>query len=220
MSHNISRRSIAKGAAWAAPVTLAATSIPAYAASTNLFYELSASWETHYQVATNSWKCGLTNWQANGYLSKFEFYTNVSILGATPGFGVYEYNGSPATGVTLNSLQIQVAYPVGYVKSMTVTSGSYTVSGPQRMSVPGGDLSEYDVFTFTFTGPTRGKTASTELASTWTGSPLTTSVEFNNTICVPQKLGTYHIRYLGSFTTDNGFTRNFADFGWLATPYG
>lgn len=220
MSKNFSRRSIAKGAAWAAPVAIATTSIPAYAASPEVFYELSASWMSRYQVATNGLKCGYTGWSPNGYLTKFEFYTNVSILDATPGFGVYELFDSPTTGVKLNSLQIQVAYPVGYVNSMTVTSGSYTVSGPQRMSVPGGDLAEYDVFTFTFTGPTRGTTASTELASTWTGSPLTTSVDFNKTICVPQKLGTYHIRYLGSFTTDNGFTRNFADFGWLATPYG
>lgn len=220
MTHNISRRSIAKGAAWAAPVTLAAASIPAYAASTNVSYELSASWMSRYQVVSNSWSCGYTNWSANGYLSNFEFYTKDSVLGATPGFGVYELNGSPTTGVTLNSLQIQVAYPVGYINSMSVTSGSYTVSGPRRMSVPGATLSEYDVFTFTFTGTTRGKTASTEIASTWIGSPLATRVDFNKTICVPQKLGAYYVRYLGSFTTDNGFTKNFADFGWLATPYG
>lgn len=220
MSHNISRRSIAKGAAWAAPVTLAATSIPAYAASTNVSYELSGSWMTRYQVATNGWSCGYDGWSAKGYLTKFQFYTDVSVLGATPGFGVYELNGSPTTGVTLNNLQIQVAYPVGYVKSMTVTKGSYTVSGPQRMSVPGAKLSQYDVFTFTFTGPTRGTSAPTELASTWTGSPLNTTVDFNTSICVPQSLGVYYIRFLGSFTTDNGFTRNFADFGWLETPYG
>lgn len=220
MSHNISRRSVAKGAAWAAPVTVAATTIPAYAASTNVSYELSGSWMTRYKVATNGWRCGYTGWKANGYLSSFQFYTNVSILGATPGFGVYELNGSPTTGVTLDNLQIQVAYPMDYIRSMSVASGSYTVSGPQRMSVPGGDLGEYDVFTFTFTGPKQGTTAPTELESTWVGSPLVANVNFNDTICVPQTLGTYHIRYLGSFTTDNGFKRNFADFGWLATPYG
>lgn len=177
MSQNISRRSLAKGVAWVAPVTVAATSIPAYAASTNVFYELSASWKTYYQVAANGWNCGYTNWTANGYLSKFEFYTNTSILGAIPGFGVYELDGSPTTGVTLNSLQLQVAYPVDYVKSMSVTSGSYTVAGPERMSIPGASLREYDVFTFTFTGSNRGTSAPTELASTWAGSPLVATVD-------------------------------------------
>lgn len=35
MTHNISRRAVAKGAAWAAPAVLASTAIPAYAASAN-----------------------------------------------------------------------------------------------------------------------------------------------------------------------------------------
>ena len=33
MTHNVSRRTLAKGAAWAAPAVVATTAIPAYAAS-------------------------------------------------------------------------------------------------------------------------------------------------------------------------------------------
>lgn len=211
MSQSISRRSLAKGAAWAAPVTVATAAIPAYAASNNRKYELSGSWLAHYQNFSNSWSgCG---WSA-GQLTTFEFYTWRSILGAAPGFGVYELDGSPQTGVTLNGLKLRVAFPAGLVYRMQVTGGSYQVSGPQRSS-----SGNNDIFTFTFTGQKRYRTFTNERESTWPGSPLNTQIDFNRSKCYPLDLGSYYISFEGSFTTDNGFTRNFADFGWLKTSY-
>lgn len=105
MTKTISRRSLAKGAAWAAPVVIATSSIPAYAASTNASYRLSSSWHTRYQVAISP-DCGFIDNGMAGYLTDFNFYTNVSYDGAAPGFGVYELDGSPTTGVTLSGLQM------------------------------------------------------------------------------------------------------------------
>lgn len=215
MSQPISRRSLTKGTAWAAPVALATSTIPAYAASTStLNYQLTASWFANYRYFT-SWSCP----SSEGILTGFSFYTNKSYRGASPGFGVIERDGSPATEVTLNGLQLRVAFPVGAIRSITVTGGAYIVSGPVAMSVPGGRESQYDVFTFTYIGVNRGRTASTELASTWPNSQITTRVNYNSNICVPRDLGSYYVSFKGSFTTANGYTKDFADYGWMQTRY-
>lgn len=218
MTKNISRRSLAKGAAWATPVMIATSSIPAYAASAHGTYQFSASWHTSYAIALSA-DCGFMGDSRAGYMTQFDFYTDISYDGAAPGFGILETYGSPATGVTLNGLQMQVAYPVGYIKSIDVVSGSYTVSGPEKMSIPGAELNEYDVFTFTFIGTRRGTTSPAEVTSSWEGSLLTTKVHFETALCVPQTLGVYYVRHLGSYTTDNGYSQNFSDLGWQATRY-
>lgn len=54
-----------------------------------------------------------------------------------PGFGVTELNNSPTTGVTLNNVQMQVAFPANLITRLTVVQGDYTVSGPTTITIPG-----------------------------------------------------------------------------------
>lgn len=109
-----------------------------------------------------------------------------------------------------------MAFPAGVVQDITVTSGSYVVSGPTSTTYNGSSL---DVYTFTFTGPQTAMTSATE---PWPESPLTTDIVFNDS-CVPQNdlayLENYYIRYDGSYTTANGFTNDITNPEWIQTPF-
>lgn len=164
MSSHISRRSLAKGVAGATPAVMATAAVPAYA-SWPKDYTFTASWFSEYETFNNG-QCDI----GSGYVDYFTFYTDASFNGEAPGFGVTELNNSPTTGVTLNNVQMQVAFPTNLITRLTVVQGDYTVSGPTTITMPGAPYNQYDVFTFTFTGQNTGTTSPTN--TTWPGSNL------------------------------------------------
>ena len=50
MTHNVSRRTLAKGAAWAAPAVVATAAVPAYAASPNCPSDIDTQMDTYFQT--------------------------------------------------------------------------------------------------------------------------------------------------------------------------
>ena len=208
---SLNRRTVAKGAAWAAPLVAASTVIPVYAAS-RVEYGFSASW-----YSSLSWEhtpyCTASD--GSGELTSFRFWTNQSYNGDAPGFGIPELNGSATTGVTLEGISFQAAFPAGFVDAMRVTAGSWAVSGPSPTTVNG---SAVDVFTFTFTGSMTGTTSKT---TAWPGSGMTTYVTYNDTQCFPLDAlngGAYWVRWSGSYTTDNGYSRDISS-DWIYTDF-
>lgn len=208
---SLNRRTVAKGAAWAAPLVVASTAIPVYAAS-RVEYGFSASWFSSLAWEHTSY---CTASDGAGELTSFEFWTDQSYNGDAPGFGIPELNGSETTNVTLDGISFQAAFPAGFVDSISVVTGSWAVSGPSATTVNG---SAVDVFTFTFTGSTTGTTSNTVA---WPGSGMTTDVVFNNAECFSLDAlnsGTYWVRWSGSYTTDNGFNRDISS-DWLDTNF-
>lgn len=49
MTHDFSRRTLAKGAAWAAPVVVASAAVPAYAASSSCPHDIDAQVDAVFQ---------------------------------------------------------------------------------------------------------------------------------------------------------------------------
>lgn len=210
MSTSLTRRQIAKGAAWAAPVVIASAAVPAYAASANE-YGFSASWYARYDYDTAGCPVG------QAHLTSFWFWTDESLDGEAPGFAIPPLNGSPDTGVTLNNISFEVAFPAGVILDLGVASGSYAISGPSSQTING---SPFDVWTFTFTGPQTGTTSGT---TSWPESQLVTDIVYND-VCVPTSdlqngnLGPYYVQWHGSYTTDNGVTNDITK-SWLETNF-
>lgn len=96
LSTNISRRTLAKGATWAAPAVVATAAVPAYAASSvepTYNYEPSASWtsETTWKNASD-YSCP----SGEGVLQTLNFHTvaNPNVPDYS-GWGVRPVDGAP-----------------------------------------------------------------------------------------------------------------------------
>ena len=126
----ITRRSIVKGAAWAAPVIAVSTAVPAYAAS-RASYEFTGSVQAS-QVSTTA---GCMPQEAK--YSQINLTTSVPVDGAPAGFAIRALPDSNAeeTSVTLNKYELKVAFSAGVTTDITVTSGDYVVSGPLYLSL-------------------------------------------------------------------------------------
>lgn len=207
---SINRRSLVKGAAWAAPVVIASASVPAYAASKKQQYFLGSSWSTKTTFTRNTTYCGTSK----VYYNTIDFNTATSANGNPAGFAVMPRSGTTdITNVTLSRFTLKVAFPAGIISSFTVTSGSYTVSGPTRVTIDG---IASDAFTFTFTGTKTGKSlAAGNIAPSWTGSVLQTKVNFNPTVCAPL-FDHYYAQFSEAFTTANGYSEDFTS-NWIYT---
>lgn len=213
MSPSFTRRSLTKGAAWAAPIVVASASIPAYAASRPR-YSISASWFGRL-IFSQSARCA-----ANQRLvTDMGLWTNQRAGGtAAAGFAVPPVNGAPQTTVTLSNFRQQIALPAGLVSSIVVTSGSWANPTVVRNQNINGDGYLWDVFTFNWIGSNIGQ--SSDRSVPWPDSPMTTSIRWNNTTCFNQDV--FYRRYfwarlLGSYTTANGFSYTIPT-DWLQTP--
>ena len=207
MNSSFTRRQVAKGAVWAAPVVVATVAVPAYAASPTQ-YKFSASWNTTLTLVGDP-ACPADQ----GYVSGFNFETTTPIAGEVPGFAVVGVDGAPITNATVNNLRFEVAYLSGLISNIAVEGGDWTSSGPTTTSIAGAPYNTYDVFTFTWTGvPTQDTSG-----NSWVNSPLTTFVSYYNDVCVPRTDDVYYVKWLGNFTTDSGQTTNL-DRGWIKTP--
>lgn len=196
----ISRRQLAKGAAWATPIIAASAVVPAYAAS-NLEYGFSASWSAKFTYQSDS-TCSTTG----SRLTSFQFGTDKAYNSYSAGFTITPLNGSPDATATLTNWKFQVALPAGMINSLAVTSGAYRAELPQRNQyiIDG----YYDIFTFTWIGATTGPTLQPGIP--WTNSPMTTAVSFS-TACLPFSILTsdhYFARLQGTYSTDNGISAN------------
>lgn len=211
---SISRRTLAKGAAWSLPAVVAASAVPAMAASNvTPRYGVSASWYSHYNTQVSS-----TCDYGQGQIVSMVFNTSTDVDEYSHGFAIINQNDtnneeSETTSVTISDFVMRVAFPHGMVKSLAVASGSYTVSGPVAQTVEG---VYSDVFAFAFTGTTTGTTQSPATRPTaWPGSPLTTKVTFDTNGCYDDSGTSYFAQWTGTFMTGNGFTGQ-PPAGWLA----
>lgn len=205
---SINRRSLVKGAAWAAPAVIATATVPAYAASKQQYF-LGSSWGTHTTFTRDAY-CGTSK----VYYDSIDFNTATGVNGNPAGFAVMPRSGSTdITTVNLSRFTLKVAFPAGIISSFTVTSGSYTVSGPARATIDG---IVSDVFTFTFTGTKTGKSlVAGTTAPSWTGSVLKTTVNFNPNVCAPL-FDHYYAQFSEAFTTANGYSEDYTS-GWIYT---
>ncbi|WP_346845998.1 hypothetical protein [uncultured Rothia sp.] len=152
-SPTLSRRTIAKGAAWSAPLVVASSAIPAYAASNlNGFY-------TRTSVFSGT---GVDNTST----STVQIRTDQPVGPNLPGFTIFYLSGGEQTTATLTSLKYYFAVDKKYkVSNFQITSGSSTwklnglSNSPLKME-NGTTLSPttYDIFEFEFTGSKSGYT--------------------------------------------------------------
>lgn len=152
-SPTLSRRTIAKGAVWSAPLVVASSAIPAYAASNlNGLYGRSSVFSG----------TGVDNTST----STVQIRTDQSVSGNLPGFTLYYVPGGEQTTATLTSLKYYFAVDKKYeVSNFQITSGTSTwqlnglSSSPLKMN-DGTMLSPttYDIFEFEFTGSKSGYT--------------------------------------------------------------
>lgn len=208
MPSPISRRTLTKGAAWAAPAIIATSAIPAYAASSKPEYELVASWgSTDNYTQTSGCNTG------KAYYDNFSFYMTQSKNGAPAGFAVRAWDDvSPTTTATLDHFTIKAAFPVGPIQSITVTGGAYTVSGPVRQTING---VASDVYTFTGT-KTSSTIAQGATTPSWPNSLLTTNVTVITSTCYTI-MPNYYAQFSESFTTANGYSETYTS-PWIDSP--
>ncbi|WP_030013603.1 hypothetical protein [Curtobacterium sp. S6] len=202
VSSTISRRTLTRGALWAAPVVMATSAVPAYSVSQPLRYELSTSW--HGRTYGFQGQCS----PGFNFHPNLDFHTDISIDGAAPGFGFRAADSSPEATVTLGLIEFALAMPQGYIESLNLTHGDYRLT--KQADTEYIDGSPFDVFIFRFTGRTVAQTTD----YTWPGSQIKTAITTSNT-CIPQEFSYYY--YISAeYSTDNGF-RGSDDSGWIKT---
>lgn len=203
MSASINRRTLVKGASWAAPAVLASATVPAYAASTsNLLYWLDGSWDSSYNGRTTSTGC-----QTTFNISNDEAYGTYSA-----GFRVgHDNGGSPDTNARLTSpLYFYYAMPAGYANEFKVTQGPWVYVGKQkRSSLPdtyGNPIptSSYDIHVFQWAGTKTGPALAESTMKPWDATN-TLQATATSSVCVYQPFKAI-AGYIGDFATDNGFS--------------
>lgn len=179
MSQSLTRRQVAKGAAWAAPAVVATAAVPAYAASPkpamNEIYFLEGSWQSEHHLSGSTLTVEVSNSQG--------------VSGQIPGFGISYVDGQATdTTATISSVEFFYAFPKGALdpSSFQVVSGNWTYEGVTGQSTietsngtnPDGsyagttshDASNLDVFRFVWTGATSGPVAADSADLPWNGS--------------------------------------------------
>lgn len=241
MPSSISRRSLAKGAAWALPTVAIASAAPAFAASqATPAYLADLSYASRFRTATGTqcYELGA----ARGYLNSLEFSNYDETMmkkGSTSplGFAIVNdtaSNGteSPQTSATVTKYVFQVAFPAAMVnrsvyangiKSTSGDSANYTVtSNIVNMTNPKTNVTEdMIVYTMTYTGPTTQQTVSDSTSSripAWSGTRIGLVLDTASNVCMnPDKLW-YWTSVDTTFTTVNGFDGSLRGSGWDQMP--
>lgn len=198
MTQQISRRSVAAGAAWGIPAIVATAAAPALAASTTpLQYYTAKSVSGNYSHTS----CTLTN---------FNLTTTVPVGAEVAGFSIGYPTGAGAdTTATLSSLSSYVAIPKGMVTDLALQPNSnWTMTGPTgETSIPGRggatiDTTNYDVYKLTFSGPMTNPVVDETQTTTWPGSTYTLTGA-TGTECSGSE--TVYAGYYGDYSTANGY---------------
>lgn len=216
----LSRRSIAKGAAWAVPSIAISTAAPAFAASGTPRYTLRSSWFSRYGTSGYG---SCTYW--DGYQYQYGYtvnslyftlnYDNPS-TSDPKGFGVINQASSsgtisPSTSVTNLKYSITVAYPVGMINTSggagTYFSFSNSTAGTYwSQPVYGGRFTDsygyvYDMFTFTWKGTTSGTSKNTTESAYFSPNTLLLDGYWNvANSCIAGGTQDYWIKPTWSFT--------------------
>lgn len=220
MSTNISRRSIAKGAAWATPAVLATATVPAYAASTapkNLSYRFGRQGKATYDEAHDS--SGRCTYNVATFTTR-----DVKGLPWASGHGIVYFEGAAVdTTATLNKYTIRVAYP------KNTTSGNWRIDNPawsvRRVSAQyftdssgniGTDsfyVGDRDIYEFTFNGTRSAPVYQLGAGNNeWPDGAFTAVDNTRITYCARKTNDTvYYIEYSWDFTTANGFADRSTD---------
>lgn len=194
----ISRRSFGRTAVWSAPVVVATTMVPAYAASgLNGFYGDSSVFSGYG---------GWSNYDASYYA---EITSSRSVGGNKPGFTIFYTEGGEQTLATLSSLKYYFAVPRNYVygdfRFLDGTGATWRFNGriSTLTSRDGTYLtsSTHDIFEFEFVGSKTGyQVLADGSETTWPGSILTVDTGASRNL---RGVGVY-AGYLASYTLANG----------------
>lgn len=197
MSTSLTRRQIAKGAAWAAPVVAATAAVPAYAASPAPQYYIGKS------VTANYIRTGCT-------INQFYLSTSVPVSPEVAGFSVGHIGNTTVgdTTATLSGLTFTFAVPRGMVNNPTVDNPAWTISGPAQQSTLTGrggstfNTTNYDIYTLQFNGASTNPVVGENATQTWPGTAFTVTGT-SGSYCYSS--GTIYSGYnLRSMTLTNG----------------
>lgn len=202
MTSPISRRDLTKGMTWSAPVVVASTAVPAYAASTDPVY--------HWYDSQNDELV-----KNGGKVTDLYIFTTEPAGGMPAGFSV-GYNPGEAvdTTATLQRLEYYImvptqfdndAAPATYGTTSTnwspltrVNDATLTLGDGSSVSTTG-----YHLYKMTFIGPTTTNNVVVKAATTtWPGTTVDTGF-FGFTSSTS---ATYYAGYIASYTTENGFS--------------
>lgn len=207
------RRSLARGAAWATPVAATALAAPAFAASTRFTYTMKGSVRLAY---TYTYSNGCST---GGVLTSLTFMNNIPYDEAPAGFSVYETprlagTTSPRTNVALTGYRLSIYIPYGAVNTgayyngfrFTSTNARGNWSRPELGGVVYLNNYPFQRFDFTFVGAKTGTTvAATQPITPWPGSNTLIGEFAINAICVGSR-AVFYWSYVRGFTTSNGDT--------------
>lgn len=218
MSTDISRRSIAKGAAWATPAVLATVAVPAYAASATPEPETPKNYVFGYQAQADYKE---EHDESTLTCTKTQATFTTANLGQLPwssGHGVAYFEGQGVdTTATINSYTIRVAYPKNTTSgnwqidnpnwSVAKVSAQTFTSSPNNGNVSSAYVGDRDVYEFTFNGP---KTTSVyQMGATNNEWPEGAFTAVDDTLIDYCAIKTadmlFYMEYSWDFTTDNGY---------------
>lgn len=170
MSTSLTRRQIAKGAAWATPVVVATAAVPAYAASPQYDYYIAKSVSGDY-IRTG---CNITS---------FEYTTATPVGAEAAGFSIGHLtdNSAADTTATLSNLTFTLAIPKGMATGLTVDNPLWSLSGPTgatSIATSGGNTANttnMDVYVLTFNGSLTNQVTGENSTTAWPGTTFTLS---------------------------------------------
>lgn len=208
-STGVSRRSLTRGIAWAAPAAVVLGAAPAMAISHAAEYVVGWSNHANYGTANINGSCvvarsTIDNLTANG--------------GGPAGISVSYYPGKgSSTTATVRDLKVILAVPKGTFMRSYVVESNYTgwsfVSVEQKSFTDstGSTVTGMDVYTFEHAGALSGQTSPASQPKTIPGSLMAAQGSGNGitrVACGGSSLRCY-AGYTGSFTTGDGVTRSF-----------
>lgn len=202
MSNNISRRAVAKGAAWSVPVVMGTSVVPSYASSRELKYRFGQNSYVGYEDFDNC-------------RTEFQVTTDVvrSAVAHWRGFAPTYFSGEAVdTRAHLEYVEFVVTFPKGMVpeRSWTIHENSaWSVKKEPWTWVNLGDggqadVSKMDVFVFRFHGNMDGQVRRTTKTVSWLDSNFTATAS-NPNLCGRDRIQVYY-GFAYKYTTDNGYT--------------
>lgn len=203
MTTHITRRTLAKSAAWSAPLILATAAVPAYAASQVGPYR-----------AESSDLVDLTRNEAGDQVTNTVSINNVTGEGANvPGFTVYVPDEEQGTDLTVTR---EFLYYILTPKELKITDFEITSSSPWNYEGPrdiatfeinGGtiiDSSDYDIHLFAFTGDNVLPIMLASERASWPGSTFQATGESTTDAAVEGPFTIYH-GYWVQYETRDGY---------------
>lgn len=204
MNNHLSRRTLTKSAAWAAPVVLASSAVPAYAASQNPQYYGAQSRSIDPQYPDRS--CYIYT----------DVWTTRAVGQEPAGFSLgYEPGEAVDTTATLTSLEFWVAIPQNMADSVTIyspTSQYWTQTSRTTITeiehytngtFSTDSVSSYYLYKFTFSGPKTNQVRYSGDTTTWPNSTI--DLRFHGNSCAyDTTVPTIYSGYVANYTTENG----------------